>query len=80
MTLQELREWHWKEVGYCRKSADNLRERNLPQMGEVIDKLANFHIKAVQCLNDYVPGTAENDIDEREQAIAAATSDRKKGC
>lgn len=75
MNLKELRMWHWRQVlDYRRaareieKSADQQthvhRRDSKLEVAAAHNKLANFHIGCVQVLNDYLPGTAEQDCAE----------------
>lgn len=73
MTLKELRMWHWKQMLCHRGIEQSWEERTLnPGASGAGVKLrndaiwcnnqeANFHIGAVQALNDVLPGTAEQD-------------------
>jgi hypothetical protein len=77
MTLRELRVWHWERaVGY-RKAAnkyDRDHEKHgskyAQQQAKANHGRANFHIKAVQAMND-IPelqgSTAEQDCARRTQ-------------
>jgi hypothetical protein len=64
LNLRELRMWHWKRAMAHRRSADTYRGQTTRYAKEQTarnDCRANFNIRAVQILNDYVPGTAEED-------------------
>lgn len=64
LTLRELRLWHWRRAMSSRKAADKYRgqdSRFAMSQTKQNDARADFHIKAVQALNDVVPGTAEYD-------------------
>jgi len=84
MTLRELRMWHWGFVVSNRRSAraaeqklaqtaDRDRIKRAYYIGQVTNyhNKANFHLKAVQALNDVVDGTAEADF--------AATAQKDEG-
>jgi hypothetical protein len=63
-SLRSLRLWHWKRALAHRRSADTYRAgttRYAKEQTARNDCRANFHIGAVQLLNDYVSGTAEED-------------------
>lgn len=74
MTLKELRMWHWRQVIAFRQNAANANKRandkrcsihshmNFCRLEINMNEMANTHMKAVQCLNDHVPGTAEADV------------------
>lgn len=75
MTLRRLRLWHWRKVLAHRDLAraheqhavlweeQNPGKKNRYARGRArhYDKTANFHLGAVQALNDVVDGTAEQD-------------------
>lgn len=70
MELRELRLWHWREVIKHRNRAKLMRSygqnqsKTIAEMARIADECANFHMKAVQLLNDHVSGTAEADNKE----------------
>lgn len=68
MTLKELRMWHWLQVLHYRK-VENAQEarRGYSKHCQSRD-MANMHLSAVQCLNDSLPGTAENDVAQQSYA------------
>lgn len=61
--LRNLRLWHWSMVSYHRSTAVDMRRREDRMGGVYHDAQANFHLKAVQTLNDFFPvgDTAEQD-------------------
>jgi hypothetical protein len=59
MNLRDLRLWHWRIAMRERQAAQDNRCSDYTR--KVHDRTANFHIKAVQALNDVVSGTAEMD-------------------
>lgn len=61
--LREVRLWHWIKALQNRKIANEWRERGRHSLAEGADMSANFHIKAVQALNDCfeINDTAEQD-------------------
>lgn len=84
MNLRELRKWHWQQAMQNRGHAE-WRERsgeyeataNQRSHTQVYHNKANFHIRAVQALNDVVMGTAERDID-RDNVERAAQAEHKR--
>jgi hypothetical protein len=68
-TLREIRLFHWRQLMATRKLQRTNDEQMLkfPGHGELVQtaaklkQLANDHLSAVQCLNDYCTGTAEQD-------------------
>lgn len=71
MTLTELRVWHWKSVLASRKRARKCEtDEKIAQKGLIwckirskhFHKQADFHLGAVQALNDILSGTAEGDL------------------
>lgn len=72
MTLRELRMWHWKRALAARAN-ERLNEHLLTDKANwalgfsirhkiaVSRARADMHIRAVQALNEVVPGTAEED-------------------
>lgn len=76
MNLKELRMWHWKECLAAKSSYTAIEAYPVTQKSSfaasVYRKQYAFHMKAVQALNDVLPGTAEGDIAhevERERLI-----------
>lgn len=73
MTLRELRMWHWKQCLDYRRCAKAIREAAEDKRcsrhtraakladADSHDRIADHHMKAVQCLNDFLTGTAEQD-------------------
>jgi hypothetical protein len=59
MPLREIRMWHWKQALKNRRKA---REAYLKNVEQGRDQQADFHIKCVQSLNDFLSGTAEMDL------------------
>jgi hypothetical protein len=57
MSLRELRLWHWQKLCEVRFSQEHANSEARSRL----QAIANIHLKAVQCLNDHVPGTAEYD-------------------
>lgn len=85
MFLKELRMWHWRQAMDYRAVAKSIREsaedtqRFSPRErghrltdAANLDKIADFHIRAVQGLNDHVPGTAEQDCQNGQNPSARA--------
>ncbi|QYW02184.1 hypothetical protein CPT_Sonora_083 [Stenotrophomonas phage Sonora] len=80
VSLGDLRLWHWRAAMSARHhQLGHERDRdfmikNKDKVPKSLDRLidsnkqkADFHIKAVQALNDVVPGTAEaDDVPERK--------------
>jgi hypothetical protein len=72
-SLRMLRLWHWRKAMSARRSENKhvAEAERYEAMGRVANfdrhragndgRRADFHIKAVQLLNDVVPGTAEED-------------------
>lgn len=60
--LRALRLWHWKECQRFRVMSETFGRDN--GVGKHYEKWANFHLEAVQTLNDYFPSldTAEKDV------------------
>lgn len=62
--LRALRVWHWRIAMNARRAAKCYREQGTVysnRQAKTCDRRADFHIKAVQALNDVVSGTAEQD-------------------
>lgn len=77
MTLKELRMYHWDQVMSKRATANRTEARITDHCGShnrsyfkrtaaAAHKVANFHLGAVQALNDFVEGTAEHDCNVRD--------------
>lgn len=67
MTLKELRMWHWQCALEFRGMANGAGRSKAER--ETLHSEADFHIAAVQCLNDYVPGTAEEDCKQLTKGL-----------
>ena len=65
MTAKELRMWHWQRAMNARKKANTYRNkegRHSASLCRQNDGRADFHIKCVQVLNEFLPNTtAEQD-------------------
>lgn len=62
MTLRELRLFHWRQVIAFRNAANAMSLLNDPSnQVDHLHKNANFHLAAVQALNDVVMITGEGD-------------------
>jgi hypothetical protein len=69
MTLKQLRIWHWQQVV---GQSHVLRWHEARGLTNTIAHTTairkhSFHMKAVQALNEVVPGTAESDLAEERQ-------------
>lgn len=63
-SLRELRLWHWRLVMSNRTKARLLEEDGThwdKRHARVFHRKADWHLSAVQVLNDVVSGTAEDD-------------------
>lgn len=65
-TLRELRLLHWRQLAAVRKMQKFQTLNNDPAQ---LERLAMEHLGAVQLLNDYVSGTAEQDDDSSVQGV-----------
>lgn len=74
MNLRELRLLHWRQLGAVRQMQKNTSINDHAQQAK-LQALAMEHLGAVQCLNDVVSGTAEQDDDASVQAVSDAPSD-----
>lgn len=57
MTLREIRLFHWRQLMATRQ----LQEHANSEKRAKLERIAMDHLGAVQCLNDYCEGTAEQD-------------------
>lgn len=57
MTLREIRLFHWRQLMATRKIQEHANSEKRAQL----ERVAREHLGAVQCLNDFCPGTAEQD-------------------
>lgn len=68
--LRELRLWHWRQMGRARRRAlDKLNTDPKSALGKALNKEANWHLGAVQRLNEFFPigDTAEaDDVEARK--------------
>ena len=81
MTFREIRLWHWRQLKAVRVMQDTPQSKD-PDITRMLRELASRHLGVVQCLNDYVDGTAEQDelstdtsisvLDARSRAICGA--------
>lgn len=92
--LRVLRLWHWRKVVGNRTNQRMYEEEARRQRDKYPDKpaaskysvkkakqaggLADFHLKAVQFLNDVVPGTAEDDASVAEAIRKEREQSRKR--
>lgn len=76
--LRALRLWHWEEAMRWRAKSKEYREAaafdpsrwvRLPDSAVKMDETANFHIRAVQVLNDLFPvgDTAATDLRKKNR-------------
>ena len=93
VTLREVRLWHWKKVISARKTAEKFdrdaeewekrylgkRSTYSRRMAVQNHSRANWHLKAVQVLNDLFPlgDTAERDL-EIENAVLRKQGQTRK--
>ena len=71
--LRALRLWHWRGVLYRRNAQQFYEAKGNATSAQWQEQQANFHMRAVQTLNDFFPmgETAEQD-DAAERAAASA--------
>jgi hypothetical protein len=78
VTLKALRMWHWRQLTEYRRMERNaergtsLSPREQAQSVAYYKRHADFHLGAVQALNDVVPGVAEYDCMDEDKALAEA--------
>lgn len=60
-TLRDLRLWHWRLVVSNRASARDMEAQGRQRQARALHGKADWHLSAVQALNDVVSGTAEAD-------------------
>jgi hypothetical protein len=67
--LRELRKWHWKEVVRNREHFARFERIGPESRARMHDKIAGFHLRAVQSLSDLFPvgDTAEIDYEENRE-------------
>ena len=71
MTTRELRLWHWKQAMYHRELARSKKRAKKPGSAYGNNRQADFHIRAVQVLNDCadcIATTAEQDAANEQKA------------
>lgn len=61
MTLRDIRLFHWRQLRAARMIEKTAADAGDPDTFKHAKALAFTHLGAVQCINDYVPGTAEQD-------------------
>jgi hypothetical protein len=80
MTPRELRLWHWHKVIWHRAKANAIREKAGAWYRAKVkqyDCIADFHIKAVQILNDH-PALLETTAEEDAATIPGFELDQRR--